>query len=348
MKHLSLGTAALFSLVTLVGCGEESSSESINLNATGPAAPSELVVTPVSLSQLKLTWVNNSNYLGLKVERKTSEGTYEAVANLTPGSVNSYDDMALNPATQYYYRVWGYNEDGESRYSGEAVGVTLAPGPIAPSAPQNLGGNFSTCSKADLTWQAPTSADHSGYSLTYKVGSAGTYSSDIDMPADALGKSIEGLLPNKDYYFRLVALKTDGSGMVASSQSIEINFNNYGQCPPSPPVNFRPARLCPQAGVTMLWDLPVNPNYERFRIDRVLGTVAADGTFTPNTGASFSVVWSSTQKTQASWTDSTLPANQAARYRISARRGTEPTTSEPSPANFAMSDLVYKVVPKCQ
>jgi hypothetical protein len=97
-------------------------------SGTPPAAPTWLRVTPVSSSELKLTWQDNSNNeTGFKVERK--EGCCgpwtplpDAPANAT--GTATYESTGLKCGTTYAYHVWAFNAAGASAQTNEAAAST--------------------------------------------------------------------------------------------------------------------------------------------------------------------------------------------------------------------------------
>ena len=100
-----------------------------------PAAPTRLIATAVSDSQIDLAWTDNSsNETGFKIERSPDGSTWAEIATVGTDVV-TYSDTGLLPATMYYYRVRATNGSGESGYSNTAMaptgGVVLGrlPGP---------------------------------------------------------------------------------------------------------------------------------------------------------------------------------------------------------------------------
>lgn len=95
------------------------------LNAMIPSAPSNLMATAVSKSQIDLSWTDtSSNETGFRIERKTGEaGMYAEIAG-TGSNTTSYNDSGLNPATTYFYRVRAVNTFGYSAYSNETPATT--------------------------------------------------------------------------------------------------------------------------------------------------------------------------------------------------------------------------------
>jgi hypothetical protein len=89
-----------------------------------PAAPSNLVATAVSSTQINLTWSDNSsNETGFVLEKKTGTGGYGTVASPFQNAT-SYPNTALTPATTYTYRIKATNASGDSTYSNEASATT--------------------------------------------------------------------------------------------------------------------------------------------------------------------------------------------------------------------------------
>ena len=105
-----------------------------------PMAPSDLVATAVSSEGVTLSWTDNSdNETGFKLERSTGLGNdYEEIATLN-ADIISYQDMGLQPATRYYYRLKAYNDSGDSDYSNSVNVQTNTPSTGLP-APWVQGG----------------------------------------------------------------------------------------------------------------------------------------------------------------------------------------------------------------
>ncbi len=92
---------------------------------TAPAAPSDLVGSAASASQVNLFWRDNSNNeTGFQIERKTgSLGTWSQIATVGTGT-SSYQVTGLSAGTTYYFRVRATNTAGNSGYSNEISQTT--------------------------------------------------------------------------------------------------------------------------------------------------------------------------------------------------------------------------------
>jgi hypothetical protein len=92
-----------------------------------PAAPSNLVATTVSRTQINLSWTDNSdNESGFKIERcKGANCTnYAEVAQVT-ANVTTFANTGLTKNTTYRYRVRAFNAGGNSAYSNATSARTL-------------------------------------------------------------------------------------------------------------------------------------------------------------------------------------------------------------------------------
>jgi Abnormal spindle-like microcephaly-assoc'd, ASPM-SPD-2-Hydin/Fibronectin type III domain len=116
-----------------------------------PAAPTNLVATAVSSTEIDLTWQDNStNEQGFRVERSLNGTTFTEIATLGP-NVHSYNDQGLTPNTTYFYRVIAFNNMGNSAPSNVAAETTPKPPfPVISVSPTSIdfgsvrGGNTAT------------------------------------------------------------------------------------------------------------------------------------------------------------------------------------------------------------
>ncbi len=132
-------------------------------SVTIPAVPSSLTATPISFSQINLTWTDNStNETAFVLARGTvSGGPYVDVAALS-ANVTTYSNTGLAANTTYYYVVRATNAVASSGNSAQASATTFSnPAPTITTQPQsvtlllNAGATFSVTATgtAPLSYQ---------------------------------------------------------------------------------------------------------------------------------------------------------------------------------------------------
>ena len=86
-----------------------------------PTAPSGLTAAPASVTEISLTWADNSrDELGFVIERSIDGATWTQVAVLPPNTT-ALVDSGLTSGSVYYYRAYAYNDYGASPASAPAV-----------------------------------------------------------------------------------------------------------------------------------------------------------------------------------------------------------------------------------
>lgn len=94
-----------------------------------PDAPTGLIATAVSASQINLNWTDNStNETSFLIERSTDNINFAQIDSVSAGITND-DSTGLSPSTVYYYRVRASNLSGSSAYSNTNSATTLAAPP---------------------------------------------------------------------------------------------------------------------------------------------------------------------------------------------------------------------------
>jgi hypothetical protein len=101
--------------------------------AVAPAAPSNLVATAVSASQINLTWTDNANNeTGFVIERSLNGTDWTQVGTAGINAVSYSNSSGLSAVTLYFYRVRATNGIGSSDDSNIASATTL-PAATLPS-----------------------------------------------------------------------------------------------------------------------------------------------------------------------------------------------------------------------
>lgn len=245
-----------------------------------PDAPSSLLATSASSSQIDLAWTDNSSNEALfRIERSSDGSTWEPLATVE-ANTTGYSATGLTPFTPYYFRVCSENLGGNSAtYSNTASAKT---DDIAPVAPSNLKATTFSGTQIDLTW-----SDNSSNEEHFEIerSADGTnWSSLVVLPANATGYSNTGLTAQTTYYYRVFASNTfDNSGYSNVSSALAISK-------PAAPDNAK-ATTISATEIKLTWN-DNSDSEDNFVVERstdgtswsVLETLGANITNYSNTG----------------------------------------------------------------
>jgi len=188
-------------------------------NDTIPSAPTNLQASPVSTSQINLTWLDSSeNEDGCYIESKNNESGVWVIIGNVGNNVTSYSNTGLNASTTYYYRIRAYNSAGNSNYSSE-VSATTQSGITIPTAPTSFQATAASSSQINLIW-GDNSNNEEGFMIERKTGTNGTWSEITTVNANATSYNNIGLSAATAYYYRIRAYNSAGY----SGYSNEINL----------------------------------------------------------------------------------------------------------------------------
>ena len=122
----------------------------LRLQLPDSAAPTGLIATAVSGSEINLSWTAPSGTVtGYNVYRGTTSGG-ESTTPVAAGLGASYADMNVAAGTTYYYTVAASNSAG----TGQALAEASAAVPKPPSAPTGLTAVATSNVEIDLSWTA--------------------------------------------------------------------------------------------------------------------------------------------------------------------------------------------------
>jgi acid phosphatase type 7 len=176
-----------------------------------PAAPSNLVATTFSSSQINLSWTDNANNEnGFKVEQSTDGTTFTQIAMLGSNSV-SHSATGLSPATTYHYRVVSFNDAGNSQFSNTANATTSAAPPALPAAPSGLIATAVSRTQINLSW-TDNSVNETGFKIERCKGANCTnfvQVAQVGVNANTLADA--SLTKNTSYTYRVRAFNAGGN-----------------------------------------------------------------------------------------------------------------------------------------
>jgi hypothetical protein len=185
--------------------GNSAYSNVISLNPLSvPEAPSNLAATFITDTQINLSWTDNSNdEVGFKLQISLDQSTWNTIYTAQAGET-SYSNTGLNSTTTYYYRVFAYNDIGNSDYSNIGNAKTFL------SAPINLTATVPTGLYVELNW-TNTDASTVGYEIERKAGSSKTW---IQIATTTVNKTTyddENVISGVNYDYRVRSYNGDGN-----------------------------------------------------------------------------------------------------------------------------------------
>ena len=181
-------------------------------------SPTALTATPVSSSEIDLTWADNSaSESGYRIERSPVDDLHFSEIYVTGPNATAYSDTGLSEGTKYYYRVRAYNAIAISAYCSEKNATTLW---NIPAAPSRLRITSITSGTVVLAW-ADNSSDETGFKVQRKQGVGGIYTQIATPNANVttFTDSDPALLDGTQYYYRVCATNSAGD----SAFSNEVN-----------------------------------------------------------------------------------------------------------------------------
>lgn len=193
-----------------------------------PAAPSDLEAIPSSQVSIDLRWVDNSlDEVGFVVEMSRSPEAGFAPRDSVRADVTNARISGLNTQTTYYFRVYAYNDSGNSPYSNVASATTPAGPPLPPS---DLSGTAPTYRAVILTWR-DNSDNEESFHLERKLSTATIWSSLVELPANTTSYNDSNIVPGASYNYRVFA--RNGMGSSPYSNEIRVVIPSGSPNPPS-------------------------------------------------------------------------------------------------------------------
>jgi hypothetical protein len=185
-----------------------------------PNAPSNLVATANSSSQITLTWTDNAtNETGVSIQRSTDGVNFTQL--ITVGAnTTAYVNGGLDAGTTYYYRVQAYNGGGASADSNTANATTF-PATATPAPPTNLVGTANSATQITLAW-ADNSNNEQGFLIERALGSGAFVQ--IAITGGNVSTFVDaGLTRNTTYRYRVRAFNASGNSAYSNTVSVRTN-----------------------------------------------------------------------------------------------------------------------------
>lgn len=333
------------------------------IDATAPGAPTTLVATAASETQVNLSWLapsDNVGVTGYRIERceGTSCSGFGQIASIAG---TSYPDTGRLAGRTYRYRVRAVDAAGNhSGYSNVATATTLDSTP--PSPPSGLAGTPQGESQVSLSWTGATdNVGVTAYLIERCVGSGCANFVQIASPSSTTYVD-GGRSAATAYRYRVRA--RDAAGLMSSYSNV-ITVTTLDSTPPTNPTNLS-AAASTESQVNLNWTASSdNVGVTHYLIERCTGsgcggfaqigtsagTSYADGGRAPATTYRYRVravdgasLTSGYSNVAAAVTPDITPPSQAGTPSFSSITITSATASWPAATdNVAVSGYEYRL-----
>lgn len=181
-----------------------------------PDAPSNLHLTEITESSMRVNWNDNSTTeRGFKVECQPGGTGIWTLVRTLPNNSTAFTLSGLSAGTLYSFRVCAYTLGGDSAYSSVASATTTGAGG-APAAPTSLVATATSSSVIRLTWN-DNSGNESCYYVYHKPTSSPYFSLLATIPINSTHYTHEGLNPGTSHTYRVLAHNSSGDTPSTSS-----------------------------------------------------------------------------------------------------------------------------------
>ena len=274
--------------------------------ATPLAAPTNLVATAVSASQINLAWDSNAdNQPDFRVERCQGAGcTNFAVIATVGGGNTSYSNTGLTANATYTYRVQALNGATTSAYSNTASATTQASAPAVPTAPSGLNATAVSSSSITLTW-TDNSSNETSFKIERCTGAGCTNFAQIaSLGANVSSYSNTGLAASTTYTYRVRASNAGGNSAYSNSAAATTQAAAPTPVPSAP--SALNATAVSSSSITLAWT-DNSSNETSFKIERCTGAGCTNFAQIASLGANVS-----------SYSNTGLAASTTYTYRVRA------------------------------
>ncbi|XP_077445154.1 receptor-type tyrosine-protein phosphatase delta-like isoform X46 [Stigmatopora argus] len=223
-----------------------------------PRTPGLPVVTERTATSITLTWDSGNpepvTYYVIQHKSKYSEDSYKEIDGV---ATTRYSVGGLSPYSDYEFRVLAVNNIGRGPPSENVEAKTAEQAPS--TSPRRVRGQMLSGTTAVVNWEEPEEANGQimGYRVYFTVDSAqhvNLWEKQIVRGVNFI--TIQGLIPNKTYYIKVLAFTSVGDGPLSPDLQI---ITKTGV--PSQPTDFK-GEAKSETSILLSWVAPVQTGQE--------------------------------------------------------------------------------------
>lgn len=221
-----------------------------------------LTATPISASQINLSWDPVNNATAYNVFKSTSfSGNYEKIATVTS---TNYSDNYLSTASTYYYKVQAVFNTGTGPFSDVVVATTLTLN-SALTQPNNVKATLINSNQVNLTWDTVSSALY--YNVFRATAINGTYINIASVNTPYYTDT--NLVSGTTYYYKIQAVNSYSASPYSNVVQVQAFLDNNIL---ATPTNVVATPLSPSQ-IHVKWDNVQSATvYNVYRSNSMIGT----------------------------------------------------------------------------
>ncbi|XP_069561226.1 receptor-type tyrosine-protein phosphatase delta-like isoform X19 [Brachyistius frenatus] len=223
-----------------------------------PKSPGIPVVTERTATSITLTWDSGNpepvSYYIIQHKSKYSEDLYKEIDGV---ATTRYSVGGLSPYSDYEFRVVAVNNIGRGPPSESIEAKTAEQAPS--TAPRQVRGHMMSATTAVIQWDEPEEANGQimGYRVYYTMDSTqhvNLWEKQIVRGANFV--TIQGLIPNKTYYIKVLAYTSVGDGPLSPDLQIIAKTGV-----PAQPTEFK-GEAKSETSILLSWIAPAQTGQE--------------------------------------------------------------------------------------
>lgn len=197
----------------------QGSPHSVNLSA-----PSNLVATGVSSSQINLTWNDTANETGYRTQRaKDAAFTVEPALFQVGANITSFANTGLTQGITYYYRVFAFDGAGNTSVASNTASATPQ-GASPPAAPTTLVVKSVSRTAISIGWKDNATNEQGFYVWRCTVNCTSPSAVWTRVDGDTVGPNVitftnTGLARRTTYWYRVQAYNAAGTSAFSNTVS---------------------------------------------------------------------------------------------------------------------------------
>ena len=317
-------------------------------DTTPPTNPTNLLASPVSSTQINLSWTASTDASGIgvyRIERCSgpSCGNFAEITTV-PGNQTTFQNSGLTASTSYTYRVRADDTvtptPNQSGYSNLSSTTTLAPPDTTPpTTPTNLLASAVSSTQINLSWTASTDASGIGvYRIERCSGpSCGNFAEIATVPGNQTTFQNSGLTASTSYTYRV---RADDTVTPTPNQSGYSNLSSTTTLAPpdtTPPTTPTDLLASPVSStqINLSWTASTDASgIGVYRIERCSG---------PSCG-NFAEI-TTVPGNQTTFQNSGLTASTSYTYRVRADDTVTPTPNQSGYSNLSSTTTLAPARP---